>query len=71
MPAYRVNHNYRAAHHGPWVKGDTVELTEADAEWVNRDSEGALSLVVEKPAKPEMPPRPAENRQHASTHHRR
>ncbi len=51
MPLYTVNHSYRSSRDGrtfgPFVPGTTVELDEADAEWVDRDSPGALSPVVE------------------------
>jgi len=54
MPRYTVNHNYKAfsdgKHYGPLVGGTTVELDEADAEWVNRDSPGCLSPEGEEPA---------------------
>lgn len=52
MPRYRVNHVYASyrdgVHYGPWTPGEEVELVEAVAEWVNQDSPGALSPVVEK-----------------------
>lgn len=54
MPDYRVNHDYQAGALGPFKKGQTVDLTEAQAEWVNRDSDGTLS-----PAKPEAKPEKA------------
>lgn len=61
MAAYIVNHAYRAlrdgAVYGPYVPGTTVELDPADAEWVNRDSPGALSPVAAKAEeKVEQPP---------------
>lgn len=71
MPRYTVNHAYRAfsdgKHYGPFEAGTVVELVEADAEWVNRDSPGALTKVDAKPAKAEEPERQAPaapNRQH-------
>lgn len=43
---YEVQHRYAAFRDGrqlgPWVEGDRVELSPADAEWVNRDSPGCL-----------------------------
>lgn len=46
MPQYVINHSYRASRDGqpigPWSAGDTVELSEADAEWLERDSPGVL-----------------------------
>lgn len=55
MPKYTVNHRYTARRDGitfgPWTAGDTVELTEPDAEWVSRDSEGCLTEVKPKAVK--------------------
>lgn len=46
MDAYQVQHRYAAFRDGrqigPWAEGDHVELSAADAEWVNRDSPGCL-----------------------------
>lgn len=43
---YEVRHAYRSTRDGqqfgPWHAGDAVELSEADADWVNRDSPGCL-----------------------------
>lgn len=43
---YEVQHAYRSfrdgVQFGPWQSGETVELSEADAEWVCRDSPGCL-----------------------------
>lgn len=65
MPKYTVNHGYRAYSDGrtfgPFVEGETVELTEADAEWVNRDSPGCLTEVE---AKPERQAAKTPDRQH-------
>lgn len=60
MPTYRLNHAYEAyrdgRRFGPWAKGDTVNLDTADAQWVERDSAGALSEVAEqKPSGPAEP----------------
>lgn len=53
MPAYAVNHRYRAVRDGdvfgPYEPGMTVELGEDDAAWVNRDSPGALQPVIDLP----------------------
>lgn len=50
MPTYAVNHRYSAfrdgAQFGPYEPGTFVELSEADAEWVNRDSPGTLTEKV-------------------------
>lgn len=62
MARYRVSHVYAAyrdgQHYGPWTPGEVVELDQDVAEWVNRDSPGVLSPVVEEPAQREMPPTP-------------
>lgn len=46
---YTVQHAYDAftdgRRFGPWVDGDEVDLEEAEAAWVNRDSEGTLVAV--------------------------
>ncbi|MEU7904115.1 hypothetical protein [Actinoplanes sp. NPDC049118] len=46
MDPYQVQHRYAAYRDGqqigPWAEGDQVELSTADAEWVNRDSPGTL-----------------------------
>ncbi len=43
---YEVQHAYRSTRDGqqfgPWAAGDRIELPEADAKWVNRDSPGCL-----------------------------
>lgn len=46
---YRVNHNYRTAALGPFAAGSTVDLDDATAAWVNRDSPGCLSLPEAEP----------------------
>lgn len=69
MDAYQVQHRYAAYRDGqqigPWVEGDKVELSAADAEWVNRDSPGCLLAaggVVKDAPEREKPAGP--NRQH-------
>lgn len=56
MPDYTVNHAYRSfsdgVQHGPYEQGTVVQLAQADAEWVNRDSPGCLTEVGAMPAKP-------------------
>jgi hypothetical protein len=42
---YAVLHRYASGEHGPWEMGTTVELTPAQAAWVNRDSPGTLAEV--------------------------
>jgi hypothetical protein len=70
MPTYTVNHAYRAlrdgAVFGPYEPGTTVELSDADAEWVNRDSPGCLTEAATAKAKaePEGATVGANDRQH-------
>jgi hypothetical protein len=46
VAVFEVRHRYRSVRDGqqfgPWQAGDTVELSDADARWVNRDSPGCL-----------------------------
>lgn len=46
MAVFEVRHRYRSVRDGrqfgPWQAGDSIELAEADAHWVNRDSPGCL-----------------------------
>lgn len=70
MAKYLVNHVYASyrdgVHYGPWTPGETVELEDELAEWVNRDSEGTLSEIPAKDAEDEKEreaPKPP-NRQH-------
>lgn len=61
MARFTVQHKYASSHNGrqfgPWVKGEEIDLDAPDAEWVERDSPGAL-----EPAEAE---KPKLNRQHA------
>lgn len=43
---YAVLHRYSSGEHGPWEMGTTVEMTPAEAAWVNRDSPGTLAEVA-------------------------
>lgn len=56
MAAYLVNHRYRAGLHA-FDEGATVELDEAVAAHVNRDSPGTLSPLAGEP-EPEPDPEP-------------
>lgn len=60
MPKYTVNHSYRAFHdgrqYGPYEASTVVELDASDAEWVNRDSPGCLSVAEEKVEQPPVQP---------------
>ena len=75
MAAFTVQHRYAAFRDGqqvgPWAKGDRVELEQADADWVNRDSPGCLlaagGIIKSAPADGDEPERqkpPGPNRQH-------
>jgi hypothetical protein len=69
MAKYLVNHVYAAhtdgTYYGPWTPGETVELDEHLAEWVNRDSEGTLTALPEPPtSKPVREAAKPPNRQH-------
>lgn len=70
MPRYTISHAYRSARDGvtfgPWVEGDEVELEEADAAWVERDSPGALTQP--EPVERQAEPKP--NRQQRGTKNR-
>lgn len=69
MGDYTVQHNYRSTRDGqefgPWTAGDVVQLDQADADWVNRDSPGALTAAEPAPA-----PEPAPERQAKATPNR-
>lgn len=71
MSAYRLNHAYTARRDGvtfgPWQAGETVDLEPADAEWIERDSPGALAEVKAKAIKEpdgERQQPPTADRQH-------
>lgn len=65
MARYKVLYSYssRGPGHeslGPWTVGAEVELEDAVAEWVNRDSAGTLAPVVAAVEVTSPPPPPAE-----------
>lgn len=67
MPRYEVVHSYRSARDGqqfgPWRPGDFVELDDADAAWVNRDSPGCLIAPPgEDPVRAKPPGRDRQHR---------
>ena len=68
MSAYTLNHAYSAARDGrqfgPWEAGETVELEPVDAEWIARDSPGALTEATPKAAERQKPA--GADRQHRS-----
>ncbi len=53
MARYTVKHNYSSyrdgRQFGPWEAGTEIELDDPDAQWVLRDSPGALAEVKPKP----------------------
>lgn len=61
MPRYTVNHRYESRRDGrqwgPWVAGTVVDLSPADAAWLNADSPGVVVLEVEPEPTP-VPPVP-------------
>lgn len=46
MPRYLVTHAYQTDRLGPWVAGDEVELDDAIAAHVERDSPGTLQSAT-------------------------
>ena len=56
MPQYVIGHAYKAMRDGqalgPWRSGECVELSEADAAWLNIDSPGVVVAVVVEIAPP-------------------
>ena len=71
MAAYKVQRRYSSRRDelvfGPWEEGQTVDLAEADADWVNRDSAGCLeALTPDEPKKAERQQPKTADRQHRS-----
>lgn len=52
MPRYRFVKKYRSDR-GQWSAGDEVDLTEAEADWFNRDVVDCLEPVTPKVEDPE------------------
>ena len=48
MAIYKVNWRYYSSIGGPWMKGDMVQVDEALAEAINKDSPGVLTEIKEK-----------------------
>lgn len=48
MPRYRFIKKYQSGY-GQWSPGDEIDLTEAEAEWFNRDVDGCLEPVKAEP----------------------
>lgn len=67
MGRYQVNHGYKSFSDGklfgPFEAGAVVELEDADAEWVNRDSPGCLTDIAAT-AETNGEGEPAKDRQH-------
>ena len=69
MPRFTVTQNYSAeraagdlTRFGPWQAGDEVEVDQADADWVNADSDGTLvpaKAKSDKPTAKKSTPKPA------------
>lgn len=59
MAQYKVLQRYAASsdgkRYGPWVEGDTIDLDDDEAAWVNRDAPNTLA----KPAAKKAPPKKA------------
>lgn len=72
MARYEVVHAYRSSRdgqqYGPWQPGEFVELSVADAEWVNRDSPGCL--IAPPGEDPVRQKSPGPNRQHRGASNR-
>lgn len=60
MPRYRFNHRYLSQRDGvqwgPFDAGQEIDLREEDADWLDRDSPGCLSPVVDAPPAAEPEP---------------
>lgn len=52
---YSVQWNYKSGYGGPWHQNEVVDLTEAAAAQINRDSPGVLVLHVVPPMPFEAP----------------
>lgn len=71
MAQYQLTRSYSSRRDGrtfgPWAAGDVVDLDQADAEWIGRDSPGALTPAAAEPdpePEPERAAKPSPNRQH-------
>ena len=82
MPRYMITQSYASfrdgQRYGPWEAGGEIDLSEADAEWVNRDAPGTLEPpkgeteesalpgdeASPDDAEPRRQQKPARNRQH-------
>lgn len=69
MTAFEVARPYRSWRDGrvfgPWQAGEVVDLDDADADWINRDSPGALAPAGgqrQAPPARDRQARPARNR---------
>lgn len=63
MTTYIVQWDYASSYGGPWSKGDRVELDDATAEAINRDSPGVLVAIPAKTPEPSEPLPGAADRQ--------
>lgn len=48
MPKYAVQWRYSSGSFGPWAEGEVIDLSDEDAEIVNRDSPGVLVPEMEE-----------------------
>lgn len=69
MAEFTLIHSYASQRDGqrfgPWQAGDVVDLEQADAEWILRDSPGSLCPVDDLPAEEAEREKPAgRDRQH-------
>lgn len=65
--SYVVQHRYRAGEYGPWEAGAIVELTEAQAAHIERDSPGALRRLDASQGERDIPAPPRDRMQRPSS----
>lgn len=51
---YVLGWAYKTGTFGPWAAGEVVELTDADAAHIQRDSPGILTVDVPKPTRTQV-----------------
>lgn len=67
MARYRVTRRYSSAGYGPWQAGAEMDLSDAEARWLNSDSAGLLVPVVDAEPEPVAEPDPEADPEQAST----
>ncbi len=74
MAVHVISRAYRSARdgrvYGPWSAGDKVDLTQAEAEWLERDSPGVLEPLVRQEKQLLRQDKPTANRQMRSAKNR-